>query len=61
MGIISKRKFGIKRININIEQGNALCIDCGHRAGLHYGDTWECPNLPKKERIIAYLKKEREL
>lgn len=68
MGAISKRKFGVKKINMMMEQGNLLCIDCGHRAGLHYGDTWDCPKvdiktgkeLPKNEKIIQWLKEERQ-
>lgn len=67
MGVISERKFGAKRMNMSMEQGNLLCIECGHRAGLHYDDTWECPTvdintnkpLPKNEEIIKYLKEKR--
>lgn len=57
MGVICKRKFGVKRINMRMEQGNLLCIECGNRAGLHYGDTYDCPkHLPKNEDIITRLK-----
>jgi len=62
MSKVTKRKFGVNRINMSMEQGNLICAECGHRAGLHYGN--ECPTkvvgtgkpLPKNEKMAAWAK-----
>lgn len=52
MSKVLKRKFGVKRINMVMEQGNLICSECGHKAGLHYGS--ECPKIKPNERLARW-------
>ena len=51
MSKVTKRKFGVNRINMSMEQGNLICSECGLRAGLHYGN--DCPKHLKPNRELA--------
>ena len=47
-----KRKFGVKRIMGGSRE--LLCIECGYRAGLHYGS--DCPKIEPNVELAKWKK-----
>jgi len=58
MSKVTKRKFGVNRINMSMEQGNLICAECGHRAGLHYDN--DCPkHLNPNKELASWARNKR--